>query len=61
LRVDVVELVEVEGNVLQVVLHLGVTDSAEEVLGVDLTVTVLEKSLSSATQKVSFNLTKLAR
>jgi hypothetical protein len=51
----------VEGNVLQVVLHLGVTDSAEEVLGVDLTVTVLEKSLSSATQKVSFNLTKLAR
>jgi hypothetical protein len=38
-----------------------VTDSAEEVLGVDLTVTVLEKSLSSASQKVSFNLTKLTR
>jgi len=41
LRSDAVNILQVERNVLQVVLHFGVTDPAEEVLGVDLALPVL--------------------
>ena len=41
LRGHGVNVVQVEADVLQVVLHLSVTDAAEEVLGVDLALAVL--------------------
>lgn len=41
LRVDVVHVVQVEGDVLEVVLDLSVADAAEEVLCVDLALAVL--------------------
>jgi hypothetical protein len=41
LRRRVVNVVEVERDVLEVVLDLGVADAAEEVLGVDLAFAVL--------------------